>query len=269
MDILSFHHQLITNYREYIRSFLNIKDARIALEVNQGLEDKKLWPEPLIQFNPGYEKGNSFSTLSNEGIIHNELEHAFGSYNLYKHQEEAIRLGHQGNGFIVTSGTGSGKSLTYLATIFDYIFRNREKTTDKIQAVIVYPMNALINSQFEEIKKYKEKYEEKHGKNSFPVTFGQYTGQEKEDVREQHRLHPPNILLTNYMMLELLMTRGGENDRVIRKQIEENCKFLVFDELHTYRGRQGADVSFLIRRIKSGAKNKITCIGTSAWAEIN
>ena len=264
MDILSFHNQLITNYREYIRSFLNIKDARIAVEVNQGLEDKKLWPEPLIQFNPGYEKGNSFSMLSNEGIIHNELEQAFGNYNLYKHQEEAIRLGHKGNGFVVTSGTGSGKSLTYLATIFDYIFRNREKATDKIQAVIVYPMNALINSQFEEIKKYKEKYEEKHGKNSFPVTFGQYTGQEKEDVREQHRLHPPNILLTNYMMLELLMTRGGENDRVIRKQIEENCKFLVFDELHTYRGRQGADVSFLIRRIKSGAKNKITCIGTSA-----
>jgi len=84
MDILSFHNQLITNYREYIRSFLNIKDARIAVEVNQGLEDKKLWPEPLIQFNPGYEKGNSFSMLSNEGIIHNELEQAFGNYNLYK-----------------------------------------------------------------------------------------------------------------------------------------------------------------------------------------
>lgn len=264
MDILSFHHQLIANYQEYIRSFLNIKEARIADAVNSGLEDKKLWPEPLIQFNPGYAKGNSFSNLSQEGIIHKELEHAFGNFNLYKHQEEAIRLGHGGTGFVVTSGTGSGKSLTYLATIFDYVFRNRETTTDKIQAVIVYPMNALINSQFEEIKKYKEKYENKHGKNTFPVTFGQYTGQEKEDARDQHRVHPPNILLTNYMMLELLMTRGGENDSKIRSQIEENCKFLVFDELHTYRGRQGADVSFLIRRIKSAARNKITCIGTSA-----
>jgi len=126
MDILSFHHQLIANYQEYIRSFLNIKDARIADAVNSGLEDKKLWPEPLIQFNPGYAKGNSFSNLSQEGIIHKELEHAFGNLNLYKHQEEAIRLGHAGTGFVVTSGTGSGKSLTYLATIFDYVFRNRE-----------------------------------------------------------------------------------------------------------------------------------------------
>lgn len=44
----------------------------------------------------------------------------------------------------------------------------------------------------------------------------------------------------------------------------ENLHFLVFDELHTYRGMQGSDVSFLIRRIKSLAKGQVLCFGTSA-----
>ena len=70
------------------------------------------------------------------------------------------------------------------------------------------------------------------------------------------RENPPQILLTNYMMLELLLTRVRE--RSIRDGIYENLRFLVFDELHTYRGRQGADVAMLIRRIRSNC--------TSNWS---
>ena len=76
------------------------------------------------------------------------------------------------------------------------------------------------------------------------------------------RQTPPKVLLTNFMMLELLLTRVQE--RVIRDAIYENLRFLVFDELHTYRGRQGADVALLIRRIKAQCKQPVTCIGTSA-----
>jgi len=75
--------------------------------------------------------------------------------NLYKHQEEAIRIGVSGKEFIVTSGTGSGKSLTFLATIFNHILNQGDLVTNKIQAVVVYPMNALINSQFKEIENIK------------------------------------------------------------------------------------------------------------------
>jgi ATP-dependent helicase YprA (DUF1998 family) len=75
---------------------------------------------------------------------------------------------------------------------------------------------------------------------------------------------PPHILLTNYMMLELLLTRSSAGQQKIREAIYENLRFLVFDELHTYRGRQGADVGMLIRRIRARAKNPVTCIGTSA-----
>ena len=97
---------------------------------------------------------------------------------------------------------------------------------------------------------------------SFPISFGQYTGQEKEETRQKMRERPPQILLTNYMMLELLLTRIRE--RSIRDAIYENLRFMVFDELHTYRGRQGADVAMLMRRIRARCAHEVVCIGTSA-----
>ncbi len=262
MDILNFHKKLINNYKTYIQSFLNIKDPSILKFVDSEIGNKKLWPEPLVQFNPTFEKGRPLSTLVKEGHLDTELDNIFSGYSLYKHQEEAILIGASGKEFIVTSGTGSGKSLTYIATIFNHVLKQGDFATNKIQAVVVYPMNALINSQFKEIEKFKKTYEEKYNK-PFPITFDQYTGQETEEQKEKLRANPPHILLTNYMMLELVMTRSGR-DVEIRQNFLENIKYLVFDELHTYRGRQGSDVSILIRRIKSAASNPIACIGTSA-----
>jgi superfamily II DNA/RNA helicase/very-short-patch-repair endonuclease len=263
MNILKFHRGLIENYKTYIQSFVNIKDKKISDFVEKEISDKKLWPEPLVQFNPNFEKGRLLSELVNEANLHSTLPKIFEGFELFKHQEEAILLGTQDREFIVTSGTGSGKSLTYIATIFNHVLHNPNSFSGKIQAVIVYPMNALINSQYKEIEKYKDKFEEKYGKDTFPITFAQYTGQENNEEREALRAKPPHIILTNYMMLELIMTRGGE-DVALRKNILENLKYLVFDELHTYRGRQGSDVSVLIRRIKSAAANDIISIGTSA-----
>lgn len=262
MNILDFHKTLIQNYRRYINSFLNIKDETIKNFVDKAIEDKKLWPEPLIQFNPTYEPGRPLSLLVKEGKLHAKLDLIFNTYTLHRHQEEAILLGAANKEFVVTSGTGSGKSLTFIATIFNHILKTGNSIDNKTVAVIVYPMNALINSQFEEIKKYKERYEKKHG--TFGISFARYTGQEDEDEREIIRQNPPHILLTNYMMLEHLMTRGGDGDILIRKNILDNIRYLVFDELHTYRGRQGSDVSMLIRRIKSMAENPVISVGTSA-----
>lgn len=149
-----------------------------------------------------------------------------------------------------------------MATIFNYVLQNEEVCKDKTIAIIVYPMNALINSQAEELSRYKSTYEEKTG-NKCPFTFGKYTGQENDEARTKMQQTPPNIILTNYMMLELLMTRAGKEED-LRKCFLENLHFLVFDELHTYRGMQGSDVSFLIRRIKALASGKVLCFGTSA-----
>ena len=123
MNSISLHQRVTSDYRSYIQSFINIKDQRIREFVEKEFESEGLLPEPLIQFNPSYKKDESVSDLIAKSIIHPDLKAIFGSYSLYKHQVEAIKNGASQKGFVVTSGTGSGKSLTYLATIFDYVFK--------------------------------------------------------------------------------------------------------------------------------------------------
>lgn len=257
MDAFLTHQQVISSYREYLNSFINIADERIIQEVSLAFNSDGFIPEPLVQFNPSFKLGDSLADLKRNGEINENLEKAFGSFKLYKHQVEAIRVGLLGKGFVVTSGTGSGKSLTYLATIFNSILNQGNTKKKGVKAILVYPMNALINSQQVEIEKYAENYI-----GEFPITFAKYTGQEGQEHRDKVKEEEPDIILTNYMMLELIMTRQSES--WLRDSLKESLKFLVFDEMHTYRGRQGSDVSILIRRIQSWCHSELVCIGTSA-----
>lgn len=259
MNVFETHAKIIGDYASYIRSFINIADPAISQTVDTALSEGKLWPQPLLQFNPSYKMAGSITEIVKAGTLHEAITDIFKGYSLYRHQLEAIELGTTGQDFVVTSGTGSGKSLTYIGSIFNHLLA--EPQARGVTAIVVYPMNALINSQTNEFQSYKDNYEKSTGKN-FPITFGQYTGQEKEDARKIMRDNPPHILLTNYMMLELLLTRSQE--RPIRDAIYNNLRFLVFDELHTYRGRQGADVAMLIRRIRAQCRQHVTHIGTSA-----
>lgn len=259
MNVFEIHRQIVDDYSRYIRSFINISDPEIEQTVEESLSQGSLWPQPLLQFNPAYEQVGKVEDAIASGLLHPDLRHIFKGYSLFRHQRDAIALGVRGSDFVVTSGTGSGKSLTYIGTIFNRLLHHPE--IEGVVAVVVYPMNALINSQTIEFNKYKRNYESGTG-SVFPITCRQYTGQEKEEQRQAMREEPPQILLTNYMMLELLLTRVQE--RPIRDAIFENLRYLVFDELHTYRGRQGADVSMLIRRIQSQCRESVCCIGTSA-----
>jgi len=259
VDIFSIHKKIMDYYKHFVGSFINIKNKRIRDFVEAEIDAGKYWPEPLIQFNPSFEEGEPIERLSESGIIHPEVSNIFKGYSLFRHQSEAFKKGVTGLDFVVTSGTGSGKSLIFLGTIFDYFFKN--KSAKGIKAVIVYPMNALINSQGEEIDKYRANYKKTTGKD-FPISYDKYTGQEDAVERERIKTNLPDIILTNYMMLELILTRSRED--IIRHSIFESLKFLVFDELHTYRGRQGSDVAILIRRLKAQSHQKVVCIGTSA-----
>ncbi len=263
MNIIDLYEKLKDNYKSYLSSFVSIKDDRIRIKVEDSIRTEQLWPKALIQFNPNFKLGIGMEDMIANGLpVHKDLQ-LFFSTPFYKHQQEAIELGCQDKEFIVTSGTGSGKSRTFMATIFNYILQHQDETKDKTVAIIVYPMNALINSQHEELNRYKRVYERQRGEGTCPFTFGKYTGQENDEARSRMQQTPPNIILTNYMMLELLMTRAGDEE-TLRKSFLENLHFLVFDELHTYRGMQGSDVSFLIRRIKAQALGKVLCFGTSA-----
>ena len=77
MNILKFHKSLINNYKTYIQSFVNIKNRNIAEFVEKEISEKKLWPEPLVQFNPTFEKGTLLSDFVNEAILHPILPKIF------------------------------------------------------------------------------------------------------------------------------------------------------------------------------------------------
>ncbi|MEL0211500.1 MAG: DEAD/DEAH box helicase, partial [Novosphingobium sp.] len=164
---------------------------------------------------------------------------------------------------MVTTGTGSGKSLCFFVPVVDAIVRARKAGAPrKTRAIIVYPMNALANSQIKEIEKF---ISQSGLADDVKPIVRRYTGQESAEERQKIANNPPDILLTNFMMAELLLTRQDSLD----SQVIDNAKgleFIVLDELHTYRGRQGADVAILVRRLRNRcAPDKAPiCIGTSA-----
>lgn len=180
MDIFDIHQGILDEYKEFVNGFIHIKNQAIRNKVEKELQDGKLWPDPLIQFNPAYKREKTAEELCDEGTLHPEVGKMFQGFNLYTHQVRALNLGAKDQDFIVTTGTGSGKSLTYLGTIFNYIMNN--PSDSGIKAIIVYPMNALINSQYEAVQKLKNGYAGSGG--IFP-RVARYTGQEGQDERER------------------------------------------------------------------------------------
>ncbi len=267
MDIFNFRHKLIKDYANYTRSFLTVREQRLNKFVKEQLDAEVLWPEPLIQLNPSFEPGDGIDDLVSSGVLHSECRHVFRvksdndpqgrPLKLHRHQMEAIQVARTRFPYVLTTGTGSGKSLAYIVPVVDHVLQRG--TGKGIRAIVVYPMNALANSQLGELDKFLGLgYPDGKG----PVTFARYTGQEESEKREQILSHPPDILLTNYVMLELILTRPRDRQLV---RAAQGLQFLVFDELHTYRGRQGADVAMLIRRVRDAmSAPRLQCVGTSA-----
>jgi superfamily II DNA/RNA helicase len=258
LDIFNFRNEIIDDYRRYIESFLKIRDPKLKAFVNQELDKGQLWTEPLVQLNPTYKKGATVTQLAQQKILHPECDRYFPSkpekpFTFHYHQKQAFETAQRQESYVVTTGTGSGKSLTYVVPIINDLLHHPE--IQGVRAILVYPMNALINSQEEEIKKFLNNVPDTH------ITVAKYTGQESLARKSEIQNNPPHILLTNYVMLELMLSRTHENTLVE----SPNLKFLILDELHTYRGRQGADVALLIRKLRQrGERENLLCIGTSA-----
>jgi hypothetical protein len=261
MDVFALRNRVVDDYKRYIESFVRIRDEYIEKFVREKFASGALWPDPILQLNPAYQPGETLDELADKGILRPATAKFFRKYDggalrLYRHQQEAIAIARRGEPYVVTTGTGSGKSLTYLVPIYDHILRNGPEKPG-VRAIIVYPMNALINSQWETLKAYAKAFPEN------PVRFERYTGQDKDEARQRILDNPPHILLTNYVMLEYMLLRPAE--RKFTDSATASLEFLVLDELHTYRGRQGADVAMLLRRLRERSKNpKLLHIGTSA-----
>lgn len=190
----------------------------------------------------------------------------------YAHQIEAYKRlsGESPRQTIITTGTGSGKSECFLLPVLDYVMRcQKEGRKDGVKALIIYPMNALIDDQAERLARLVHK-------TGVPIRVGRYTGDNgkiKEmspdnpdqiiDNRDTLCESPPDILLTNYRMLDLMLLRPEEK-KIWAGATRDLFRFLVLDEVHTFDGAQGADVSCLIRRLRQKLGKEFTCVGTSA-----
>jgi len=269
MNVFEFREKLVADYATFTRSFTRIRAEDISSFVDKAYNSGRYWPAPLVQVNPNFKTGHTVEELVGAGGLHPLCSNIFRagktassagvSLSLFKHQEEAISFAQSGESYVLTTGTGSGKSLAYFIPLVDAILKAKATDpTPRTRAIVIYPMNALANSQLEELGKFlADQGDDPH------VTYGRYTGQEDQDERQRLASNPPDILLTNFMMLELLMTRQDDKDKAIIRNAK-GLRFLVLDELHTYRGRQGADVALLVRRVREALADKLQCIGTSA-----
>ena len=271
MDIFSLRAALIDDYRSFTGSFVQPRDERIRGFLEERLANADQWPDPWLSLNPSFESGGTPADLATEGLLERGCERIFRRKEhpedpgrdpivFHRHQRDAIELARTGASYVLTTGTGSGKSLAYIVPIVDRILRERVTSAPGVKAIVVYPMNALANSQVEELRKFLDFG---FAESERPVTFARYTGQEKPDERRRILADPPDILLTNYVMLDLVLTRPDERQHLVTAA--RGLQFLVLDELHTYRGRQGADVAMLVRRVRDACESPgLQLIGTSA-----
>jgi ATP-dependent helicase YprA (DUF1998 family) len=231
-DVFQFRNQLVERYSNFSRSFVRIAASDIRQEVERQYQDGRYWPEPLVQINPNYQRKGTVQSLASEGVLHPVCADVFQvgkqeghpqPLHLYAHQLEALAKGQSGQSFVVTTGTGSGKSLSFFIPIIDRIIKAKaEGAQPRTRAIVIYPMNALANSQLEELEKFLHGYEE----DQRPFTVARYTGQEKKPERDAIAENPPDILLTNFMMLEYILTRFDDVDRLVVDHCEGQ-KFCV------------------------------------------
>ncbi len=172
---------------------------------------------------------------------------------------------------LVTTGTGSGKTEAFLYPILDHVLRARRDGVAGMKALILYPMNALANDQAKRLADLLTTHDELAG-----ITAALYTGQEGPQRtrvsadglitdRAIIRDEAPDILLTNYKMLDQLLLRY--EDRTLWQQSAAGLQYLVLDEFHTYDGAQGTDVAMLLRRLGLTLKSHLP-VGALTDAEL-
>ncbi len=259
-------------YLRYIETAFFINDKTYFEQFREKLADDTAFSKgPYLEATDSFKSGKSLKELVEEGVVSSlfkslDQKAMPSSRPLYAHQETAIRNIGNGENAVITTGTGSGKTESFLLPILNYLFRQQEKNQlgPGVRAILIYPMNALANDQVKRLRKLLK------GTN---ITFGAYTGEterKQENAinkymklndnqlpipnelisREVIQQTPPNLLITNYAMLEYLMIRPGDN-MIFSGAFADTWRFVVLDEAHTYTGATGIEVSMLLKRLKA------------------
>lgn len=165
LDVFEFRGHLVSEYSDFTRSFTRIKADDIRTFIDAEYDSQKFWPEPLIQVNPNFKDGGTAEGFVEADHLHPLYADNFrfgktdssAGYSLpfHKHQAGPISLAAAGESYVLITGTGSGKSLAYFTPIVDVCIKAKAiDATPRTRAIVVYPMNALANSQLEELKKF-------------------------------------------------------------------------------------------------------------------
>lgn len=265
--------ELIGEYRRFLRTSYRFLDDHLRRQFEAHLDRSEVIVRgPYVTLGRDFARGRSLSAIAQTGELVPELLRArwpFGDERLYFHQEQALAEGRQGRSFVVTTGTGSGKTEAFLLPVLDGILRRKAAGTAGVQAILLYPMNALANDQLERLRRLLRN-------TNLGLSFGLYTGDSDQVAqslaepqgdtervgRQAMRKSPPDILLTNYKQLEFLLVR--RDDRAL---FSRSLRYLVLDEIHSYRGALATEIACLIRRLKAHAglaPGELVAIGTSA-----
>ena len=261
--------QLERGLVDYIKTTFPMLNEPFNNSLDSLFKDNALMHEPFVGLRLPFKKAKD-----GEDDFHNIFSSFKLPYQPYLHQMKAwTRLnGENAKSTIIATGTGSGKTECFLYPVLEYCSTH---TRQGIKALIIYPMNALVTDQAERLAKFISSNEKLRGK----VTCGMYIGGETSDVTSRvmgekqiitnHEVliqNPPDILLTNYKMLDYLLVRP-KDAKLWRDNEATTLKYLVVDELHTFDGAQGTDLACLIRRLKNrlGTPRDYLCaVGTSA-----
>lgn len=294
-----------TDYKNYIASILSVKDEEITNLAHNAVRRTEFVKGPYLETTLPFVEGKSLKELVGEGLISKEFAVMgksvhYEDWKLRIHQEQALRhiITKQRN-MVVSTGTGSGKTECYLYPIFNALMREKEEGTldPGVRALLIFPMNALANDQQKKLRKLLKNYPD--------ITFGRYTGEtahkrsketaeqaelrmhEEYDIahmsdtdeayknsipnemmcREMMAEKPPHILLTNYAMLEYMLLRP-DTAPFFDNTSAKNWRFIVIDEAHTYKGANGTEIAYLLRRVKERIRHNMhgsfRCIATSA-----
>ncbi len=259
--------QLITGVKDFLTTtFPSSTPSFFDMMKDFVEEDGKLFKGPYISVALPFKKG-----VVEENLFPDILDDGFKPY---YHQELAFqRLGNDNpKSTLVATGTGSGKTESFMFPILNYCYKTKD--TKGIKAIIIYPMNALATDQAKRFAKTISKTPNLNG-----VRVGLYIGSSDDNAQksmsEEYVItdkqtlcdNPPDILLTNYKMLDFMLMRPRDQ-KIWKHNIDTDVlKFIAVDEIHTFDGAQGTDLASLLRRVRAKLKVKkssIACIGTSA-----
>lgn len=293
MNPMKLAEEIESRYRRYLESRFYFKDPALRESFRIALASGELRKGPFLEATPVFTRGATprqlLGHLMNQDIEAGFLQALDADRPLYRHQEEAMRRVSDGRNVIVATGTGSGKTESFLYPILLHLYREFTAATlwPGVRALVLYPMNALANDQRERLGRIGEELADANS--TFRFTFGQYIGETPENendsprhardhiaarlpgelvLRSEMRESPPHILLTNYSMLEYLLLRPDDSP-LFDNGNAQWWSFLVLDEAHQYRGAKGIEMAMLLRRLKQrlregGRTGEFQCIATSA-----